>query len=143
MKGDNIPPTDHVTRLCYSKFIDNGIVLGAAFLPRPEKDTYLSVNWLEFLQCPDRPSEIIEIRQRYARFHLNKKARIAVLNVGTTCSKVIDGTDDHRCLRATHEPEESTDNSHSGLWGFSCDDIIIGELIRQSVLDYVPAILSL
>jgi hypothetical protein len=142
VKGDKIPDTEHVARLCYGKAIEDGEVLGAAFLPRPNKEDYLSINWLECLQCPDRASEIVEIRRRYyAKFNLKKKDKVAILNVGTTCSKVADGTDDHRCLSATHEPEPD-DDSHSGLWGFSYDDIIIGELILQTVLDFVPAIES-
>src|SRR3989339_1608140 len=43
VKGDNIPPTDHVVHYCYGKMIDDGQILGAAFLPRPT-DSYLSVN---------------------------------------------------------------------------------------------------
>lgn len=138
VKGDNIPPTDHVAHLCYGKGIDDGRILGAAFLPRP-KDAYLSVNWLEWLQCPDRSSEITEVRKRYARFKLKKKDKITLLNVGATCIKVAAESEDRRCLNATHEPE-LTDDSHSGLWGFSCDDILIAELILLTVLDVVPAI---
>jgi len=138
VKGDRIPPNDHVARLCYGKGIEYGQIIGAAFWPRP-RDDYLSVNWLECLQCPDRPSEIAEIRKRYARLNLKKKDKIALLNVGATCSKVENESADRRCLNATHEPEPD-DDSHSGLWGFSDDDILIAELILQSVIDVVPAI---
>ena len=138
VKGDNIPPNHHVARYCYGKGIDDGQIIGAAFLPRPTH-AYLSVNWLEYLECPDRPSEINEVRKRYAtRFNLNKKDKIALLNVGATCLKVAEKSEDHRCLNATHEPEP-TDDSHSGLWGFCYDDMVIAELILSTVLDVVPA----
>jgi hypothetical protein len=138
VKGDNIPSNHHIARLC-RKGIDGDQILGAAFLPRPQED-YLSVNWLERLKCQDRPSEITEIRKRYAEnFKLNKKYKIALLNVGVTCSKVAERSDNHRCLKATHEPEP-TDDSHSGLWGFSDSDILIAEWIRSTVLEDFPAI---
>lgn len=109
------------------------------FLPRPH-EAYLSVNWLEHLRCPDRTSEITEIRKRYAtNFDLNKKYKIALLNVGVTCSMVAERSEDHRCLVATHEPEP-TDDSHSGLWGFSDSDMLIAEWIRSTVLEDFPAI---
>jgi len=137
---NNIPPTDHISRLCYGKSIDDGNILGAAFLPRPGDD-YLSVNWLEYLRCPDQLSQVAEVRRRYAnKFRsIKKKDRIAILNVEATCLKVQNETDDNRCLRATHEPEPE-DDSHSGLWEFSYDDIIIGELILQSVTNDFPAV---
>jgi len=139
VKGDNIPPTDHVVHYCYGKMIDDGQILGAAFLPRPT-DSYLSVNWLERLQYQDRSSEITEIRNRYAaNFTLKKKDKIALLNVGVTCSKVATESADHRCLKATHEPEPN-DDSHSGLWGYTYNDTMIAEIIRSSVLYDVPAI---
>lgn len=117
---------------------DDGQILAAAFLPRPT-DAYLSVNWLEWLQCPDRSSEITEVRKRYAaNFTMKKKDKIALLNVGVTCSKVEDESEDHRCLNATHEPEPN-DDSHSGFWGYTYNDTMIAELILLAVLDVVPA----
>ncbi len=139
MEGDIIPPTDHITRLCFGKAVDGETILGAAFLLRPQKDHYLSVNWLEYLKCSDRVSEIAEIRRRYSRFNLKKNDRIAILNVGITCLKVASNTNDNRCLKATHEPL-TEDDSHSGLWGYSSNDILIAELICQSVLYSVPVI---
>lgn len=142
MKGDNIPPTDHVAHYCYGKMIDGDQILAAGFLPRPGED-FLSVNWLEWLRCPDRSSEINEIRRRYAaNFSLRKKDKIALLNVGTTCLKVATESADRRCLKATHEPE-LTDDSHSGLWGYTYNDTMIAEIILSSILDDVPAINTL
>jgi len=75
VKGDNIPHTDHIAHYCYGKMVENGVVSGAAFLP-DQTDTYLSVNWLEFLKCSDRSSEITEVRRRYAaNFNVRKKCR--------------------------------------------------------------------
>ena len=138
MKGDSIPSSDHLARLCYGKVIEDEQVLAAAFLPRP-KDDYLSVNWLECLKCASRQDEIAEIRKRYSRFNLKRKDRIAILNVGVTCLKVAEENQGHRFLKAIHDPEP-TDDSHSGLWGFSYDDMLIAELILLTVLNVVPAI---
>jgi hypothetical protein len=138
VKGDNIPSTHHVSHLCYGKGIEGGQISAAAFLPRPQDD-YLSINWLEKLQCPSQSLQIIEVRKRYARFNLKRKDKIALLNVGATCSKVAAESEDNRCLKATHEPEPY-DDSHSGLWGYTYNDTMIAELIRLSVLDDVPAI---
>lgn len=79
------------------------------------------------------------MQKRYnSKFNLHKKDRIAICKVEKTCKMVIEGTDDRRCLTATHEPEPD-DDSHSGLWGFSLEDILIGELICQSVIRDFPA----
>ena len=118
---------------------EDGQISPAAFLPRQE-DEFLSVNWLESLKCSDRPSAITEIRKRYAaNFQLNKKYRIALMNVGITCSMVAMQSMDHRGLKATHEPELN-DDSHSGFSGYTYNDTMIAEIIRLSVLDDVPAI---
>jgi hypothetical protein len=132
-----VPPTDHLSRLCYGKGVEDGQIIAAAFLPRP-KENYLSVNWLECLQCLDRFSEIAEIRRRYASFNLKKKDLIAVLNVGTMCSKVAEESPDNRSLNVTSEPLPS-DDSHCGIWGFTDNDMLIAELIRLTVLETYPA----
>ena len=138
VKGDKIPPTDHVAHYCYGKMIDDGQVLASAFLPRPT-ETYLSVNWLEWFKCSDRSSEIMEVRKRYAtKFNLKKKDKIALLNVGVTCSKIATESEGHRCLKATHEPEPD-DDSHGGFWGYTYDDTMIAEWILSTVIDYIPA----
>jgi hypothetical protein len=142
VKNNNIPSTDHVVHLCYGKGIENGQISPAAFLPRPT-DVYFSVNWIEWLKCPDRSSAITEVRKRYAANfnNLKKKDKIALLNVGVTCSKVAMESVDQRCLKATHEPEPN-DDSHSGLWGYTYNDMMIAEIILSSVLEDVPAIAS-
>jgi hypothetical protein len=139
MKGDRIPDTDHIARLCYGKGISEGQILGAAFLPRV-KDIYLSVDWLECLQCPDRASEIVELRKRYAKRNLTpkKKDQIAILNTGDMCAKVARESEDRRQLNVSHEPQWP-DDSHSGIWGISCSDMMIAELILLTVLDIAPA----
>lgn len=139
VKGDNIPSDHHIARLCGSKGIEGDQITAAAFLPRPD-EAYLSVNWIEHLGCLDRPSEIAEIRRRYAAtFRLKKKYRIALLNVGLTCSEVSQKSEDHRCLSATHEPVPA-DDSHSALLGFSDNDLLIAELILSTVLEDMPAV---
>jgi hypothetical protein len=146
VKGDRVPPTDHIARLCYGKGVDDGQILGAAFLPRPT-DNYLSVNWLEILNCPDRLFEIAEFRIRYAAipFNLKKKDLIAILNVGDMCTNVEEESQGGYHLRVTHEPTEA-DDSHSGVWGFSennGNNLLIAELICSTVLETYPAVETL
>ncbi len=146
MKGDKVPPTDHIARLCYGKGVEDGQILGVAFLPR-NTDNHLSVNWLEFLSCPDRLLEIAELRIRYAAipFNLKKKDLIAILNVGDMCMNVEEGSQGGYHLRVTHEPTES-DDSHCGIWGFSGNNginLLIAELIWSTVLETYPAIETL
>jgi hypothetical protein len=58
MKGDPLPEKDHVSRYCSAVHCtENGRITGTAFQLR-QKDGYLSVNWLEFLQLYNRKNEI-------------------------------------------------------------------------------------
>jgi hypothetical protein len=46
---------------------------------------------------------------------------------------------DKRELSVLHEPDEPTDPSHSGVYGFSSDDDMIADLIAQIVSTIYPA----
>ena len=89
MKGDLIPDKDHISRYCAPKTIrEDGKIGASAFILR-ESEESLSVNWLEYLNCSSRESEIAEIRRVYSlKLDVRAKAKLAVLNVGEMSNKV-------------------------------------------------------
>jgi hypothetical protein len=140
MKGQVVPDSDHVARYCKASTVEGGEVQATAFLLR-DGEEYLSVNWLEDLNCSDRRSEIRALQDLYSR-KLNRvgtAARIAILNVGAFRTKVAHESPDMRRLRVLHEPIMPEDPSHAGIYDISSDDEIIAELIAQSVLEKHPA----
>jgi hypothetical protein len=139
MKGDPLPEKDHVSRYCSAVHCtENGRITGTAFQLR-QKDGYLSVNWLEFLQLYNRKNEIREIRKVLgSKLALGAKALIAVLNVGEIIEYVRSNSPDARKLIVLHEPEEN-DLSHSGVYGYDYGDILIAELIAEMVQELYPA----
>lgn len=132
MKGDTIPDDDHIARLCMPKHVPDGQIQATAFLLRSDEDG-LSVNWLEFLDCSSRESEIDEIRRTYkAKLDIKPGAKIAVLNVGEVREKVLTGSDDNRNLAVLHNPEIN-DQSHSEIYNLRNDNEWIAELILETV----------
>lgn len=136
MKGDIVPDIDHVARYCKPSTLEDGQLLATAFLPRPQEES-LSVNWLEYLRCPDRRREVAEIQKIYNKKFLKVRpnARIVVLNVGETRLKVLIESEDKRNLEFQHDPEEM-DPSHSGIYNIKSDEEMIAELILSAVLDH-------
>lgn len=97
----------------------------AFMIEEKDQDDALSVNWLEFLKCADRVSEIAAIQQILAlkMKKISKNSRITVLNVGqslTAIDKLLNGK-----LKVTvlHNParEEGQwdDPSHSSIYGLT------------------------
>lgn len=144
MKGDLVPEKDHIARLCQTKQISHdGEVLAPAFMLRPGEHT-LSVNWLEFLNCPDRQSEIDQIQNIYAEKNLNIGAgyKIAILNVGIFRRRVLEGTPDSRNIHVLHDPKYTSkynDPSHCIVDNLRHGDLFIAELIVQTILSTHPA----
>jgi len=139
MKGDTIPDQHHVARFCDNKHIDGGFIQATAFMLRSGEES-LSVNWLEFLNCSCRESEIDELRKTYSRkLKLGMKAKIAVLTVGEVREKMLRESTDRRNLKVLHDPE-TNDPSRSGIYNLRHDDeIIIAELILETVQETYPA----
>jgi len=140
MKGDQVPEGHHITRLCQTTQISElGEILAPAFMLRP-KEQELSVNWLEFLNCLDRQSEIEQIRNVYAEKELRVGAgyKIAVLIVGNVRRRVLEESPDGRNIRVLHEPEYN-DPSHSAVDNLRHDDFFIAELIARTVINTYPA----
>jgi len=140
MKGDKIPDQDHVARYCSPIHAPGGEIQATAFMLR-QSDTSLSVNWLEYFQCSSRLRVIAELRKAYSAKKLTIKVdgRIAVLNVGEVCSKVLTESPDRRKLKVIHGPKEN-DPSHSGIYNLRYnDDMLIAETILETILEVYPA----
>jgi len=139
MRGDTIPDDNHISRYCARKHIHNGEIQATAFHLRFNEES-LSVNWLEFLSCSDRESEISEIRKIYLAKLNNLKTDelIAVLNVGKVREKVRREHPEGRNLGVLHDPT-SNDPSHSGIYHLNPDNVLIAELILQLVDERYPA----
>jgi hypothetical protein len=139
MKGDKIPDQHHIARYCKPTQAPGGEIQATAFMLRKDEES-LSVNWLEFLKCPNRESEVAELQRILGQklIRVSRNARIAVLNVGVMNKTVHQGSPDARNLAVLHAPEVN-DPSHSGIYNLKQDDDLIAELIRQTILDNHPA----
>lgn len=138
MQGDRIPDSDNIARLCMPKTVEDGVIQASAFILRKDEPG-LSVNWLEYLKCPDRATEIVEIQRVYARkLTVGRSAQIAILNVGEIRELVYRETEDNREIEVLHTPENN-DPSHSEIMNLSPDNEFIAELIREIILETHPA----
>jgi hypothetical protein len=137
MKGDKIPDQHHIARYCRPRQVPDGQIQATAFMLKKDEGS-LSVNWLEFLKCPSRESEIAELQNIYdAKLNrVGAGAKIAVLNVGKVREKVLTESSDGRNIEVLHDPEytaEYIDLSHSGIYNVRHDDEEIAELILEAV----------
>jgi hypothetical protein len=139
MKGDKIPDENHVARYCSPIHVPGGEIQATAFMMR-QVDTSLSVNWMEYFKCSSREGEITELRNAYSAKNLIVKAtgKIVVLNAGEVREKVLTESPDSRKLEVLHDPEEK-DPSHSGIYNLKNDDILIAELILETIVETYPA----
>ncbi|MBU4268585.1 MAG: hypothetical protein KJ808_07015 [Acidobacteria bacterium] len=133
----SIPDSDHISHLCYRKDIDSGIILATAFMVR-DKEPYLSVNWLEFLNRQNRNNAIEQVLGVYKKkFNkLRPDEKIALLNVGATKKKVKAESKDNREIGFCHIPNKG-DPSHSGIFNIIEDKEFIAELIRSTIIDSI------
>ena len=132
MKGDKIPDQNHIARYCKPTQVSDGQIQATAFMLRTGEES-LSVNWLEFLNCSSRESEITEIRNLYSsKLSVGVRAKIAVLNVGEVRQKVLTESPDGRNLVVIHDPFID-DPSHSGIYNLKQDGELIAELILETV----------
>lgn len=138
MKGDKILDQYHITRYCQPKYILDGQIQPGAFKLRAGEES-LSVNWLEFLNCSSRESEITEVRKIYSKkLNIGLHAKIAILNVGEVRQKVLTESPDGRNLVVIHDPFID-DPSHSGIYNLKQDDELIAELILETVRESYSA----
>ena len=119
----NLPDEDHIARLVPWARVakdsdDNPIgILGAAFQLR-ENEEGLSVNWLE--RVSDDPSQqaIETIRLISCQRKVGSKARLAILNVGSTHQIALAR---NRKIRIIHAPIDGNE-PHSEIRQFPDDD---------------------
>jgi hypothetical protein len=137
MRGDRLPDQDHVSRYCRPKTLqEDGQPSGASFMLRPGEE-FLSVNWLEYFDVPDRRAQITQVR-RVLTLTRQTTAKIAVLNVGGILDHVHRNSD--RVLAVLHEPEQD-DPSHSGIhgYGYGHEYDLVADLIAEEVRETYPA----
>jgi len=138
MKGETIPDQNHIARFCRPMQAPEGQIQATAFMLRADEES-LSVNWLEFLNCSNRESEITKIRTIYSeKFTVGARAKIAILNVGEVRKKVLTESPDGRNLEVLHDPLIN-DLSHSGIYNLKQDDELIAELILETVRESYSA----
>ena len=139
MKGDKIPDRHHIARYCRPTQAPEGQIQATAFMLRKDEES-LSVNWLEFVTCPNRGSEIAELQRIFSEklTRVSRNAMFVVLGVGTMRKKVLQESPDARNLVVLHDPQVN-DPSHSGIYNLKEDDELIAELIRETILETHPA----
>ena len=136
MKGDHLPDSDHVVRYCPgSKLAEDGTPLATAFyLRRNEK--YLSVEWLEYLQLHVKEDPVRKVASIFKeKLNVGSTARMAILNVGNMCHHV--KTQTALTIRVLHEPGKN-DPAHAGIHDTAQDEMIIAELITETVDTLYP-----
>lgn len=134
MKGDTLPQSNHVSRYCAPKSAPEGEPTGASFIMKPEEE-YLSVNWLEYFGNIGRNAQIAQIRE-HINIKLAKSGLFAILNISDVVNLIKD-----KSLTVLHEPENG-DPSHSGIHGYDHEDLMVAELMAQTVSGVYPARLS-
>lgn len=138
MKGDRITDNNHIGRYCKPSQIVEGEIQATAFLLR-QNEHGLSVNWLEFLNCTNRESEIRVLRTIYSKkISVKETAKIAIIQVGQMCNKVRMESHDRRNLSVVHAPSFD-DESHSEIYNLRPDNELIAELILETILESYPA----
>ena len=140
MRGDPLPDSAHVTRLCgLAQLNEAGHPEASAFILK-HGEQYLSVNWLEHLGLPDRKAEIIEVLRVLAtKRTVPAQAKLALLNVGRARRTVRQKTVDQLEIAFLHEPEDHpSDPSHSGIYHLPPHDNTAAELLAMSVEQLYP-----
>lgn len=128
--------------------MDQEVVGITAFvLEEKDKDDSLSVNWLEFLKCIDRVSEIAEIQRILAgkMNKVSKNSRIAVLNVAQSLAAIDRDLKGKSNVTVLHSPTRVEgrwdDPSHSGIYGLPRkeDRLTAATALRDAITEVHPA----
>lgn len=137
MTGDPLPDNAHVAHYCSRGQIDDdGRPAAHAFLPR-KSEKYLSANWLEYFGVPHATAIECVRGALGKKLTLRRSGRLAVLNVGAAKKAVRDVANE--TLSVEHQPEEE-DPSHSGIGGYTRDDMLVGTALQSVVQAMLPAI---
>ena len=104
-------------------------------------EEYLSVNWLEYFNSPDRATAVDAVRKVFSEkgFRLRQNGRFAVFNVGEATIAVREGVG--RSLIIEHLPLDD-DGSHAGVFGYTEDDFAVAVELKAlvSYQDIHPAL---
>ena len=134
MKGDPLPGKDHISRYCAPKTAPDGQPTGASFMLRRGEE-FLSVNWMEHFGGKDQKAQIAKIRE-HIELSLAKFGLFAVLNVGRVINQVQKFGE--KQLSILHAPTQG-DPSHSGIHGYHHEDLLVAELIAETVIEIYPS----
>lgn len=160
-----LPNKDHVARTCKGSSIDGptGRPTPASFAFRPNadgswKDTYLSVNWLEYLhpEEADLPAKFAKLREFLAAPHAyqvmkgSKTSVLAAIRVSAIHHAPVAAV--ATILECRHEPQ-GDDDAHSGIhpspgvehWptaGDAPEHLAIQQFLFQSVCHTEAAFLA-
>ena len=129
---------NHVVRYVRGRLVHDGVVDGAAFLARKDKDTDgLSVNWLEWF-AGSLEDQVDGARQA-ARLLYGRTGRLARLNVGQSISFVRENHPERLALSFLHDPlpaegKHAADPSHSLIVGAPFQDGPDADLFTDALL---------
>ena len=142
MKGDDLPPEDHIVRYVKPRSIrQDKTVDGSAFLRRQARpdEVGLSAHWLEILGLSTE-QQLAAVRQ-LNRLKRNNNGRFAEMIVGEVLRNVSRKLD---TLRIVEDPLDANDEfdadpSHAQIIGVPPADaheaLMIGDLIAECVVD--------
>lgn len=128
MKGDALPPPDHVARHCEKRFLFEGEEIGPGNF-QLQGHTYVSVGWLEKYGSGSIKEKLAMLRKYWAALsirNVKKKDKFGVLNVGHAIDVVQrKSVPVGRVLRILHEPMTTPkDDGHSGIFDTADDNQI-------------------
>lgn len=145
MKGDIIPDGHHVARYCKGPHVEDGWPTAGAFNIRPDDESSLSVNWMEFFNNrqvvttkEERKTAVEEIREMI-QMDPTYTGRFAVLNVGLLklaistaggySPSVVEDPQGKKPADGKR-PERPPDPSHALIYGYQADDLkVASELL--------------
>lgn len=145
MIGKELPDADNVVRhVGASKLDENGKVTRGAF-QLDDRETALSVNWLEYSEVGTKDEQLVMIR-KYIDRTLGRNSRFAELNVSITKERINSRVSQHQCMIGfSHNPTE-IDPSHAIIIGMPTSESpysrIVAKLIADSVVAVHPAVVE-
>lgn len=148
MKDDPVPDDHHVSRYCSPVRVaeNEDRPLPTAFQLRNGEE-YVSVDWLEFHDIPDRAAQLDRVQQLFEEqrhFTLSPNGLFAVLEAGESKDAVREQTPDDRALEITHQPDPDIEmDSHSGIFNVNhnpASALMIATILSETVEEVrVPA----
>jgi hypothetical protein len=142
-----LPDNHNVVRYVgFTGLRDNGRVDGSQFCPSPGSHG-LSVNWLEYFDCPTKEQQIAGIRRLIHRTR-GRKAVFAEINVGDVRSYLANELSTVRFVNTPAQPNcrfPDPDPTHCDIMGLPPAEagdgaLVIGDMIAKRVKTLYPAV---